>query len=135
MTHLHHKYLDGFYEEEFDKPDPVSLTQKRPMVPREKILAYIVRIEGRGLDQSRGVALARTISKAYSGYVHDSSPQIMEMYGGNPPQFHVTGMHGRPLFRLTSTTFGTTFIEEHVYSVLRRRLLGTRHCLTPFNVI
>ena len=99
VTDLHRTYLDAFYEEEFDKPDdPVSSTQKRPMVRREKIRAYIARIEGSGLDQSRCVAVTRTISKAYSGYVHGASPHIMEMYGGNPPQFHVSGMRGTPLF-------------------------------------
>ncbi len=99
VTDLHRAYLDAFYEEEFDKPeDPVSSTQKRPMVRRERIRAYIARIEGSGLDPSRGVAVTRTISKAYSGYVHGASPHIMEMYGGNPPRFHVTGMRGTPLF-------------------------------------
>ena len=68
------------------------------MVPREKIRAYIARIEGNGLDPSRGVALTRTISKAYSGYVHGASPHIMEMYRGNPPRFHVSGMLGTPRF-------------------------------------
>lgn len=99
MTNQHHKYLNAFYEEEFDNPeDPVSSTQKRPMVSRDKIRAYIARIEGSGLDPSRGIAVTRTISKAYSGYVHGASPQIMEMYGGHPPRFHVSGMRGTPLF-------------------------------------
>jgi len=92
-------YLDAFYEEEFDKPeDPLASTQKRPMVRREKIRAYIARIEGSGLDPSRGVAVTRTLSKAYSGYVHGASPHIMEMYGGEPPRFHVAGMRATPLF-------------------------------------
>lgn len=99
MTDLHKRYLDAFFEEEFDKPeDPVASTQKRPMVPRKKILAYITRIEGSSLDSSRGVALGRTLSKVYSGYVHGASPQIMEMYGGNPPRFHVSGMRNTPRF-------------------------------------
>ena len=99
LTDLHRRYLEAFYEEEFDKPeDPVSSTQKRPMVSRDKIRAYIARIEGSGLDPSRGVALTRTINKAYSGYVHGASPHIMEMYGGNPPRFHVAGMRGTPRF-------------------------------------
>ena len=68
------------------------------MVPRKKIRAYIAQIEGRGLDPSRGVALGNTISKAYSGYIHGASPHIMEMYGGNPPHFHVTGMRHTPRF-------------------------------------
>ena len=99
FTDLHRRYLDAFYEEEFDKPDdPVSSTQKRPMVPRDKIRAFIARIEDSGLDTSRGVALTRMLSKAYSGYIHGASPQIMEMYGGNPPRFHVSGIYAEPLF-------------------------------------
>lgn len=98
-TDLHRRYLDAFFDEEFDKPDdPIASTQKRPMVSRDKIRAYIARIEGRDLDPSRGVALGRTLSKAYSGYVHGASPQIMEMYGGNNPRFYVSGMMGTPLF-------------------------------------
>jgi hypothetical protein len=99
VTDLHQRYLEAFYEEEFDKPeDPVASTQKRPLVPRDKIRAYIARIEGNGLDPSRGIAVTRTISKAYSGYVHGASPQIMEMYGGDPPRFHVSGMRDTPRF-------------------------------------
>lgn len=99
LTDLHRRYLEAFYEEEFDKPeDPVGSTQKRPMVPRDKIRAYIARIEGSGLDPSRGVAVTQTISKAYSGFVHGASPQIMEMYGGDPPRFHVSGMRGTSRF-------------------------------------
>ena len=99
ITDLHHKYLEAFYEEEFDKPDdPISSTQKRYMPPRDKIRAYIARIEGGFSDPSSGVAVTRTISKAYSGYVHGASPHIMEMYGGNPPRFHVAGMLGTPRY-------------------------------------
>ena len=49
------------------------------------------------MNPSRGVELARTMSKAYSGYVHAASPQIMDMYGGNPLHFHVKGMLGTEL--------------------------------------
>jgi hypothetical protein len=99
VTDLHRRYLDAFFEEEFDKPDDaVGSTQRRAMVPRDKLRAYIARIEGDGLNHSRGVALGRTLSKAYSGYVHGASPQIMEMYGGDPPYFHVAGMRSTPRF-------------------------------------
>ena len=99
VTDLHRRYLEAFYQEEFDKPgDPISSTQKRPMIPRDKIRAYIAHIEGGYHDPSHGVAVTRTVSKAYSGYVHGASPHIMEMYGGDPPSFHVTGMRGTPLF-------------------------------------
>lgn len=94
LTPLHQAYLDAFYEEEFDHDDPVRSSQKRSMVKRAKIQAYISRIEGAGLDPSTGVALAATLTKVYSGYVHAASPQIMDMYGGSPPHFHVGGMLG-----------------------------------------
>lgn len=100
ITDLHQRYLEAFFEEEFDKPrDPVGSSQKRPMVQRKKIRAYIARIDGEGnLDPNRGIALGRTLSKTYSGYVHGASPHIMEMYGGNPPRFHVAGMRTTPRF-------------------------------------
>jgi len=94
FTPLHQTYLDSFYEEEFDADTAMTSTQKRAMVSRTKIQAYIVRKECSDLDPSTGLELARTITKAYSGYVHAASPQIMDMYGGNPPRFHVEGLLG-----------------------------------------
>jgi len=99
VTALHRQFLDAFYEEEFDKPDnPMGSTQKRPMVSRQKIRAYLARLPGSDLDPSTGVAASRTVNKAFSGYVHGASPQIMEMYGGNPLRFHVSGLRGSPLW-------------------------------------
>jgi hypothetical protein len=93
MTPLHQSYLDAFFEEEFDADTALKSTQKRPMVPRKKIRAYISRVEGAPIDIGREVELCRTLFKVYSGYVHAASPHIMEMYGGAPPKFH---MHGMP---------------------------------------
>jgi hypothetical protein len=96
VTDLHREYLAAFYEEEFDDDDPLRATQRRPMVPRKKIRAYVSRIEGIDIDPSTGIEVSRTLSKAYSGFVHGASPQIMDMYGGSPPKFHVAGMLGTP---------------------------------------
>lgn len=99
-TNLHKSFLEAFYEEEFDNPEnPVASTQKRPMVPRRKIQAYLARIEGIVGNPSFNQEVTRTLSKAYSGFVHGASPQIMDMYGGNPPHFHVRGMLGTPRMR------------------------------------
>ena len=38
----------------------------------------------------------RSLSKAYSGFVHAASTQILNMYGGYPPRFHIHGMRGTP---------------------------------------
>lgn len=90
---LHDSYLAAFFEEEFDADSAIESTQKRPMIPRKKIRAWIASMET-GFDPSRGVELTRTISKAYSGFVHAASPHIMDMYGGEPPRFHTRGMLG-----------------------------------------
>ena len=96
LSELHRDYLDAFYEEEFDNDDPLKATQRRPMVPRQRIRAYIANIDGTDVDRSTGTELLRTLSKAYSGFVHGASPQIMEMFGGSPVRFHTTGMMGTP---------------------------------------
>ena len=35
-----------------------------------------------------------------SGFVHGAYPHIMELYGGNPPHFHLNGMLGTPIHDL-----------------------------------
>jgi len=90
-TPLHQKYLDEFYQEEFDAKTGKASTQKRQMIKREKIRAYIARTDR---DPSRAIDVSRIINKAYSGFVHAASPHIMDMYGGNPPHFHTRGMAG-----------------------------------------
>ncbi|MDM4768544.1 hypothetical protein [Pelomonas sp. SE-A7] len=94
LSPLHKLYLDAFYEEEFDADDPIESTQKRPMVRRSKIQAYIANKDGVDLDPSGTIALSKTLTKTYSGFVHAASPQIMDMYGGAPPHFHIEGMLG-----------------------------------------
>ena len=94
LTPLHQRYLDAFFEEEFDAADALGSTQKRPMIPRKKILAYLARKTGPNPSlQTEG---SRTISKAFSGYVHASSSHVMDMYGGKPPRFYMSGMRGTP---------------------------------------
>ena len=103
-TDLHRKYLDAFYEEEFDTEDPLRSTQKRPSIPRKKIHAYnakfIASVAGSKLEPSIVSETIRTLHKSYSGYVHAASPHIMELYGGLPYrlQFHMRGMRWTPRY-------------------------------------
>jgi hypothetical protein len=97
ITDLHKRFLEAFWEEEIDESGTIMASrQKRPMIPRKKIQAYIAKIEGVDLDSSTHQEVMRSISKAYSGFVHGASPHIMDMYGGNPPHFHTNGMLGTP---------------------------------------
>lgn len=94
VTPLHQTYLDAFFQEEFDKSDTVASSSDRPMVSRKKIRAYIDRVSSGPKGSSKHLDASRTVSKAYSGYVHAASPQIMDMFDGNPPRFHMRGMRG-----------------------------------------
>ena len=79
ITNLHTSYLEAFYQEEFNNPeDPVASRKNRPMTPRKKIIAFLARAEAEANanNPSRGVDIAKTLSKAYSGFVHGASPQI-----------------------------------------------------------
>ena len=92
LTPLHKRYLDAFFEEEFDADDAIGSTQKRLMIPRKRIHSYIAR--RLGLNPSLQKEISRTISKVYSGYIHAASPHIMDMYEGSPPRFYMRGMRG-----------------------------------------
>lgn len=99
ITDLHKEYLAAFYEEEFDNTESaIASTQKRPMIPRRKIRAFNSKDRGAGYDQSSTIEVTRTISKVYSSYVHGASPQLMELYYGNPPHFHLSGCTDSPLY-------------------------------------
>jgi hypothetical protein len=100
-TALHDRFLAGFWEEEFDGPTALQSSQKRDTPNRTNIRAQLARLEGLPHDPSTLDNVGRTIHKAYSGYVHASSPQIMDLVGGMPPRFHLSGM------------LGTSRMDEH----------------------
>jgi hypothetical protein len=90
LTERHREYLDYFYAEEFGDPfDIVGSHTSRGMVSRGKIRAYVN--QQSGIDSSRANIVDKVIAKAYSGFVHAASPHIMDMYGGVPPRFDVSG--------------------------------------------
>jgi len=93
---IHAEYLEYFFAEEFELTTGLPTAQDRQMVKRKRIRAYIAQSPIGGEDPSGHIEVARTLSKTYSGYVHAASPQIMDMYGGNPPRFHAKGMLGTP---------------------------------------
>ncbi len=98
-TSLNDRYLEAFFEEEFDKQfSAIKSTQKRPMIPRKKIIAYLAKDRSTGYDQSSTIEVMRTLSKTYSNYVHGASPHLMELCYSEPPKFHLFGSMDSPLF-------------------------------------
>lgn len=91
------RFLENFFQEEFDNPaDPLRSTQKRGTVAVKKIHATFGKLAKGELNPSDAQELLRTVHQAFSGYVHGAYPHIMEMYGGNPSRFHVSGMLRTP---------------------------------------
>lgn len=96
-TERHEQYLRAFYAEAvFSRPEGSLEIGKPNMVPRKKIRAHTMNTLGQGVNTSQALAAEESVGTAYSGYVHAASENIMDMYGGDPPRFHLTGMRGTP---------------------------------------
>lgn len=96
-TERHNQYLEAFYAEAvFSRADGSLEIPKPNMVPRKKIRAHTINTLGQGVNTSHAVTVGESVGTAYSGYVHAASENIMDMYGGDPPHFHLTGMRGTP---------------------------------------
>jgi hypothetical protein len=90
------EFLEGFFQEEFADVDAALSTTERPQVSRKKIRAAIFS-KGTGFpDPSTAVAAAYTVTSAASGYIHGAYVHIMDLYGGDPPRFHMGGLSNTP---------------------------------------
>lgn len=94
-TERHTKYLEAFYADSIFSRQPNALEILKPnLVPRKKIRAHTMNTLGEGINISEALIASESISTTYSSYVHAASENIMDMYGGNPPHFHLNGMPG-----------------------------------------
>lgn len=94
-TDRHTQYLEAFYAEAvFSRPEGSLDIPKPNLVPRKKIRAHTMNVLGLGVNVSKALAASESVDTAYSGYVHAASENIMDMYGGSPPHFHIEGMCG-----------------------------------------
>lgn len=90
----HRQFLERFWKEEFEEGvAPLDSTVTRYNVSRTTIRDWIAKQVGAANDSPEARSV-RIVQQAYSGYVHGASPHIMEMCGGDPPRFFVTGMKG-----------------------------------------
>ena len=93
-TELHDRYLEIFFQEEFDPQTGKPSQQAKPMIQRRQIRASIANSGSE--DPSGHIEASKTVHRADSGYVHAASPHIMDSYIGSPPHFHTNGMLGTP---------------------------------------
>lgn len=94
----HRQYLESFFSKiENEQLDPSQFFEKKNLVSRRKISAYIANHRLTPGDPSGAISSNTKISTAYSGYVHGFSVNIMEMYSPSPPMFLTAGMSGSRL--------------------------------------
>ena len=94
LNKTHRQFLKRFWQEEFEEGVvPMDSTVTRYQVSRTDIRNWIAKVNG-GTTEGTEVKSGRLIQQVYSGYVHGASPHIMEMCGGDPPSFFVTGLKG-----------------------------------------
>lgn len=94
-------YLRVFYEEAIPGHDDVvaELNRKRTRISRRQVRDADARYNDELKilqDELPTAQLSRALTNLFSEFVHGGSSQIMDMYGGNPPRFHVAGMPGTP---------------------------------------
>lgn len=94
-TERHTQYLEAFYADPvLSKVAGSHRIEKPNLVPRKKVRAHTLNVLGNGVNVSLALDASAGVSTAFSGYVHAASENIMGMYGGSPPRFHVEGMLG-----------------------------------------
>ncbi|MCX5726865.1 MAG: hypothetical protein NT030_06830 [Candidatus Saganbacteria bacterium] len=68
----------------------------RNIVPRKKVRAGVSRVLSNCVNPHDLHEILTTEENAFSGYIHGAYPHIMELYGGDPPRFHMNGMLDTP---------------------------------------
>jgi hypothetical protein len=96
LSPLQQRFVQEFYQEEFDNPDPLQATQRRDRVQRRKLQAAILGDGGGVLDPHTALETANTLHKTFSGFVHGAYEHIMDMCGDDPPRYFIDGMQGTP---------------------------------------
>ncbi|HUW18966.1 MAG TPA: hypothetical protein VMW16_06660 [Sedimentisphaerales bacterium] len=88
------QYVSNFFSEVLDEPEIApSLGKKRYRTKVKKIHASRARLLSEHVNFAVGRDMVYQNYSAYSGYVHASYPNIMEIYGGEPPyKFHPKGI-------------------------------------------
>jgi len=88
----HDQYLKAFWAETFNDPDDLLADTKGPnMVLRKHINAYVARALGSD-NPYRDQRITEAIDRVNSGFIHGSTPAIMELCVGSPPRFCLSGM-------------------------------------------
>jgi hypothetical protein len=134
-TDRHDKYLDAFYADAIFSRTKNSFEISKPnLVPRKKIRAHTINILGDGIDATKALNASESISTAYSGYVHAASENIMDMYGGNPERFHLTGMLDTPRMESFYIDAETYMYRSLIATAFVAKAFGDAAIVNAFNL-
>lgn len=134
-TDRHDKYLDAFYADSIFSRTKNSFEISKPnLVPRKKIRAHTINILGDGIDATKALNASESISTAYSGYVHAASENIMDMYGGNPEHFHLTGMLDTPRMESFYTDAETYMYRSLIATAFVAKAFGDAALVSAFSL-
>lgn len=112
---LQKRFMDAFYQEEFDEGvKPIDSTKRRDQIPRRKIRSYIERHAGGDVDRAKQAG--GLVYQAYSGYVHSASPHLMEMCSLSDFKFQLSGINDLDLFE-SHVRDGVNYFVRGFYSV------------------
>lgn len=96
-TPQHERFLKEFWQEEFADSETDDLKNlERDRVPRKKIRSFNARLPGVKIDPEIRKNLQDVVGKTYSGYIHGAAAHTMEIYGGEKPRFHASGLRYAP---------------------------------------
>jgi hypothetical protein len=126
-TERHKKFLDAFYAEAvFSRLEGSVDIPKPDLLPRKKVRAHTMNTLGKGLNVSQALSASESISTAYSGYVHGASENIMDLYGGYPPHFHVAGMRDTPRIATFAADAQNYFYRGLMTTIMCAKAFGDR---------
>lgn len=113
LTERHIRFLQYFWSETEDNVGSIQ---------RKHIRAFINGHDGI-CDPSTANNAGKLLYRSYSGYVHASSSNVMEMIYGIPPRFHLGGMLESP--------FRSGHLRD-LWNYYYRGLLGTVYMASAF---
>jgi hypothetical protein len=93
-------YVEGFFADSERRPGE---NVKKAHVPQGVVsdtlgqsLDEIAEAVGKGEGRTPAATLYRDVYRTYSNYVHAKYPECMDLYGGTPGHFHLSGMGNTP---------------------------------------
>lgn len=91
------RLMKEFFQEEFQEGRPIlEANTNRDRVSRQRIRVALAQTPGIDKNPSDAIAVLKSLSQTYSGFVHGAYSHLMDLYGGFPGQFHTSGMLGTP---------------------------------------